>query len=184
MVPPDPKHPPGDSGRGSRDGGTRWPRRRTPGGAAKPATRFHSRGRLGTAHARPVGLTAPPAPSLPAWEGKCVRSGRFRLSGLFRRPGAPSGKGMGWCGRSEGVTSGSCARTPVEPRWPRILLESRSGSIPRELLTSTWTRRLVRATHAQFFWVVPQSSCSPQLFRRVLKLSPNQRLENCWNRSS
>lgn len=56
--------------------GTQRPRRRTPGVAANPATGFHSKGCPRAAHARPVGHTAPPAPSLPAWEGKSVRSRR------------------------------------------------------------------------------------------------------------
>lgn len=49
-----------------------------------PATGFHSRGCTRAAHARPVGRTAPPAPSLPAWEGKSVRSRRDLSVQVFR----------------------------------------------------------------------------------------------------
>lgn len=95
MVPSDPEPPRGDSGRGSRGGGTRRSRRRTPGGAANPATRFHSRGPPVNGACASCGSHRSVTPSLPAWKGKCVLSGRFRLFGFFRRARAPYGKGMG-----------------------------------------------------------------------------------------
>lgn len=69
MVPLDPEAPRGTGGGEAEVEGSRRPRRRTPAGPTKPATRLHSRGRLRTAHAM---LLCPL--SLPAGERKCVRS--------------------------------------------------------------------------------------------------------------
>ena len=95
MVPPDPEAPRGTGGGEAEVEGTRGPRRRTPAGPTKPATRLHSRGRLRTAHAM---LVCPPFPSGPGREVRAKRK-------WFASPGVSDGrgslgKGVEWRGRS------------------------------------------------------------------------------------